>query len=180
MQAFATILAAQRAALLAAAPRITETYAQTLLALVTLRVQRDGLTGKLYSNRDFPLLWFKDRALNAAGRAWLEGKKKRKKEERKSDPANWAGFRAAQGLPVDAVTLTYTGGMFRSLTIAAGSNNAGVYTARAVASDTESADKVKYNQKRYGDFLQALPGEVAQGAAYVQSETARVLRGATV
>ena len=169
MQSFATVLAAQRAALLAAAQRITETYAQTLLALVTLRVQRDGLTGKLYSGRLIPTFLFADKALNASGRTYVKNNKL----------GNWAGFRAAQGLPVDAVNLTYTGGMFRSLTTVAAGASGAVYGAKVVAADEESARKVKFNQQLYGDFLLALPGELAQGAAYVQSETARVLRGAT-
>lgn len=169
MQAFATLLAAQKAALLAAAPRITETYAQTLLALVTLRVQRDGLTGKLYSSRLGPTYGLADKALNAAGRAYVKTNKL----------GNWAGFRAAQGLPVGAVNLTHTGGMFRALTTVPAGVNGTVYAAKVTAADAESADKVKWNQDRYGDFLRATPGELAQGAAYVQTETARVLRGAS-
>ena len=145
-----------------AAPRIVQTMALSGLALVTLRIQRDGLPGKTYSTKDFPLFWFTNKALNAAGNAWLAGKKKRTGAERKSDPANWGGFRRAQGLPSNTVNLTYTGGMFRALHALPGSGSGTLYTAAIAASDSESTAKMQYNMARYGDFLEPMPAEAAQ------------------
>lgn len=166
---------AAAADLRAAAPRLVQTEAQTILALSTLRVQDIGLVGKLYSNRDSPLFWFKDRALNAGGRSWLEAKKKRTKPQRKADPATWAGFRAAQGLPMAAVNLTYSGRMFRSLTTLYTGLIGNVYTANIVASDSESAKVVAYNVKRYGNFLAPTPSEATEATAATNQEVVRIL-----
>jgi len=167
-------IAACKAELLAQAPRIVETQAQTALALVTLRIQSQGL-GVPYSTKDAPLFWFKDRELNGQGKAWYEQKEKRTKPERKTDPATWEGFKKVQGYGSSSVNLTYTGRMFRSLTTIFAGFSGLIYTARIVASDEEEAKKVQYNMARYGDFLQPQGAEVAQVAEVGQVALVRII-----
>jgi len=168
-------IAAAKEALLQAAPGLVEQQAQTQLALVTLRIQSQGLGAYHYASGDYPLYWFKDREINAAGKAWYEKKEKRQDKERATDPANWGGFRAAQGLPADAVYLTYTSRMFRSLTTQQAGSSGTVYTAHLVASEEEGANKVKWNMGRYGDFLAPLPAEAAEVAQVGQQGLQNVL-----
>lgn len=168
MATLSTQLARAKAALLAAAPRITETSLQTLLTLMTLRIQRDGLPGKSYSTKEVNTSWFKANALNEAGRTYAKNNKL----------GTWEGFRQAQGLPGNPVNLTYSGGMFRSLTTAQAGSSGTVFKAKLVAADTESADKVKGNQKRYGDFLQPNTAEVAASRDYVRAEAQRLIKQA--
>lgn len=169
MGSLVTNLQRLRATLLAQAPRIAETYGRVLLASLTLRIQRDGLPGARYSTKPVSTSWFADRALNSAGRAYIKDNKK----------GTWGAFRAAQGLPNGAVNLTYTGRMFRSLTVAQGGNTGTVFRAKIVASERESAAVVGYNQDRYGDFLQPTVAEVAAGRDYVRAEAARLIKEAT-
>ncbi|MGI4864152.1 MAG: hypothetical protein ACRYFZ_09545 [Janthinobacterium lividum] len=160
----------------AAGPRLALLYAQTILALVVLRVQEKGLAGKTYATGDYPLFWFKDKQLNARGKTWYENKKKRTKAERKTDPANWASFRTYQGLSSAVVNLTYTGRMFRSLNaIPAGSNGA-IYYAALAAADMESANKVEWNITRYGNFLKPTEAEEAEARQAVVDEVNRIVK----
>ncbi len=136
------------------APRIVTTQAQTQLALVTLRVQNQGLAGKHYSTKLVPTFFFAKRAFNAGGRAYVKANKKGTSE----------GFRAALGLYTAQVNLTFTGRMFRSLTTLYTGFSGTVYSARIVASDQESAAVVGYNMQHYGDFLAPTASEAAEVA----------------
>ena len=140
---------ATKADLLAAAPRIVQLQAQTQLALVTLRIQSQGLGAYHYSPSLVPTYFFAKKVLNAGGRAYIK----------KNRLGNWGGLRAAQGLPVDGVYLTYTGQMFRSLTSIYGGFSGTVYVGQVEASNQEEAAKVGYNMTRYGDFLAPTPSE---------------------
>lgn len=142
---------ATKSDLLAAAPRIVTVQAQTQLALVTLRIQKQGLAGARYSQTQVPTFFFAKRAFNAGGRAYVKANKK----------GTYAGFRAALGLPSNLVTLTFTGRMFRSLTSIYTGFTGTVYTAGIVASDQEAAALVGYNMARYGDFLAPTAAEIA-------------------
>lgn len=155
------------------APRIVLLQAQTALALVTLRIQNQGLGAYQYSATPVPVFFFAKRALNAAGRAYVQTKQKAKAPRDRL--GTWGEFRAAQGLPSSMVTLTYTGGMFRSLTVVAAGASGAVYQAKIVAADRESAAKVAYNQARYGDFLAPLATEAAEVAQVGQVEINKVL-----
>ncbi|MCC3159682.1 hypothetical protein LJ737_20745 [Hymenobacter sp. 15J16-1T3B] len=161
-----TRLQQAQAALLANGPRIAEIYGAGVLALVRLRIQRDGLIGRVYSSREVPRFFFYNKALNAAGRSYAK----------KGGKGTWAAFRAAQGLPADAVYLTYTGGMFRALLVRAdGTAQAGVFEASLLAADQESANKVKWNTARFGNFLRPLPSEERLAAQSAADEVNRIL-----
>lgn len=156
----------QKQRLLQAAPRIVLTMSATGLALVRLRIQRDGVPGQQYSRALVPTFFFGGQDLNAGGPRY-------RKQHRLG---TWGGFRAAQGLPSDAVTLTYTGRMFNSLAPAAAGQAGPLATARIVASDREGADKVKWNTARYGDFLQPNAAETQQIGAVAEREVQRILQ----
>lgn len=144
METLAERIARQKAQLQAAGPRIVLLQATTGLALIRLRIQRDGLPGKRYSTQLVPTFLFGNKALNAAGRDYVKRNKL----------GTWGGFRAAQGLQSAVVDLTYSGRMFNSLNAANSGGGGSVFTAKLVAADQESARKLGYNQRRYGDFLQ--------------------------
>jgi hypothetical protein len=155
-----------KAELLAQAPRIVETQAQTALALVTLRVQNDGLEGAYYTDKSVPRFFFKTKAFNAGGRDYAKGKGK----------GTYPNFKAASGLKSDVVTLTLTGRMFRSLTTLYTGFSGELYTARIVAADQESANKVQWNMDRYGDFLEPTASEAAEVAQGGQQAVARIIQ----
>lgn len=153
-------------ALRAAAPRIVETQAQTVLALVTLRIQNEGLAGANYTGKLVPRFFFKAKAFNAGGRTYAKAKGK----------GSYPGFKASLGLKSDAVTLTFTGRMFRSLTTLYSGFAGDVFLARIVAADQESAAKVQYNMDRYGDFLRPESDEAATVAEVAQVEVAKIIK----
>lgn len=157
---------AAKAELLAAAPRIVLTQAQAQLALVTLRVQNEGLPGTRYSTKQVPTFFFAKRAFNAGGRAYVKANRKGTNE----------GFRAALGLYTAAVNLTFTGRMFRSLTTIYGGFSGTVYMGQIVASDRESAAKVGYNMGRYGNFLAPTATEAAEIEAVGTRELERIIQ----
>lgn len=167
----ADAIAACKAELLAQAPRIVQVQAQTALALVTLRIQSQGL-GVPYSTKGVPVYFFEGRAQNAAGRDYI---KRKEKEKGKARLGTWQEFKQAQGYGSTSVNLTYTGRMFRSLTTIFAGFSGLIYTARIVASDQEEAQKVQYNMDRYGDFLQPQGAEVAEVAEVAQVELARII-----
>jgi hypothetical protein len=154
-------------ALLQEGGRIALGMAQTSLALTVLDIQKNGLPSKpKYSIKLVPTWYFKYRALNEAGRTYVK----------KNKLGNWGSFRRAQGLPSDVVNLTYSGRMLRSLQPLLVSSAEGRSTAKIVASTREDADKLKYNQERYGDFLEPTPSIRGELNVYATRETTAILR----
>lgn len=149
-----------------AGPRLALLKATVLLALITLRVQSEGLVGYRYSTNPVPTYFFKKEVLNAGGRAYIK----------KNRSGTWAGLRAAEGLPVDAVYLTHSGRMIRSLTATEAAASGAVFYAQIVAADRESARKVEYNIQRYGNWLKPTPSEEAEANAAVAAEVNRILK----
>ncbi len=165
-------LQAARAAILSEAPRIVEAQAQTALALVTLRVQNEGL-GVPYSQTLVPVFFFANRTLNAGGRDYIKRQQKQKGPQR--GLGTYVGLRGAQGLPTASVNLTYSGRTFRSLTTLYVGVSGTIYRAALVAADAESARVVGYNQQRYGDFLAPNASELAQVQQVGQEALAAIL-----
>lgn len=159
-------IAATKAALTVAAPDIVRKQAQTVLALVTRRIQNEGLAGANYTGKLVPRFFFKAKAFNAGGRAYAAEKKK----------GSYPGFKAALGLKSDVVTLTFTGRMFRSLQTVYTGFSGSIYTAAIVASDQESADKVRFNMDRYGDFLEPESDEAAEVAEVGREALGRIIQ----
>lgn len=152
--------------LLLAAPRLVLTYAADGLALVRLRIQRDGLPGRTYSDNPLPGFWLNP--TNAAGRAYV----KREKQP------TYRGLRDAQGMEAGAVNLTYTGGMWRSLLPAPAGLAGSIATARIVASDRENAQKLAWNLAREGDFLEPNPQERALIGRSLKAAADRIIQQA--
>ncbi|OGX80830.1 hypothetical protein BEN47_06120 [Hymenobacter lapidarius] len=148
-----------------AAPRLALLRAQTALALVTFRVQSQGVAGPGYSTTPVPSFLFTSKAFNAGGRAYIK----------KNKLGTYKGFRDALGLPTAYVNLTFTGRMFRSLQASAAGVSGAVAQARIVASTQEDADKVGYNTKQRGDFLAPNAAERAEIAAVTQREVTRII-----
>jgi hypothetical protein len=162
-------LALAKAQLLQQGPRIVQTQAQTGLALVALRIQEQGLPGRpQYSTNLFPTFLFAKRALNAGGRDYIK----------KNKLGTWGQFRAAQGRRSDVVDLSYSNRMWRSLTVAPAGGVGALFSAKVVAADQESADKVRHNTERYGDFLNPLPAEAAEVAQVGKTEIGRIINQA--
>lgn len=149
-----------------AAPRLVQGMAAEGLALVRMRIERDGLPGKNYSANFVPTFLFASQTLNAAGKAYIK----------QNRLGNWGGLRAAQGLPSDRVTLAYTVRMWNSLSAALAGGTGTIYQAKVVSADKEGAEKVKHNKARYGDFLQPNERETKLVAASADKEIQRILQ----
>jgi hypothetical protein len=124
-----------------------------------------GVPAYLYrgKDKDYP------KALNAAGRKYIdrkikEGEKYNAKKGQASGGSrfnpflkagyiNWKGLRAAQGLQTSKVDLTYTGRMLQNINVIDVRVIGNIYQAVLGGTDRETRDKLKYNRKRYGDFL---------------------------
>lgn len=143
LRAYSARLRAAAAALEAEGPRIVETMAQTARVLAQQRIQERGVAGAAYSQNLVPTFFFAKRALNAGGRQYVK----------KNKLGTWGGFRQAQGRQSQFVDLTYTGHMFQSLQTRRQPGEPGVFRAETVASDQESAKKLRYNLERYGNFM---------------------------
>lgn len=169
MSTLAEAIAAVRTALPTEAPRIVQTMAQTSLALVTSRVQNQGL-GVPYSQNPVPVYLFADKALNAGGKAYVKQQQKQAK-----GLGTWAGFRGAQGLPTGSVNLTYSGRMFRALTTVYVGSSGTVYSAQITSADDETARLVGYNTLRYGDFLAPTASEQATVQQVGQGELEKIV-----
>lgn len=158
-------------------PAITTEMAGTALSYKITQIRRNrglfsnakysdhpGVPAYLYKgkNGDYP------RALNGAGRAYIN---RQIKEAQRYKPksgtgggakfnrfskvgfVNWKGLRAAQGLPVSKVDLTYTGRMFQNIGITDVRIIGNSCQATIGGTDQETKNKLKWNMARYGDFL---------------------------
>jgi hypothetical protein len=159
-------LATAKAQLTLESPRVALTYAQAGLALVTRRVQEQGLPGRAYSDRPIPKFWLKP--TNGAGRAYLKREKK----------PTYKGLRGAQGMVTAVVNLTYTGAMLRSLHPVPAGVRGAVSFVKVVASDEQNAQKLAHNLKREGNFLEPNAQEQAQLQQVVQREFTAIINKA--
>lgn len=167
-------------------PSIMKEVGETMLSFTLTEIRRNGgirsnaqysnnpgVPAYLYrgKNKDYP------KALNAAGRAYIESKIKYSKRiagfkakdlasqgidrfpRGSANPFNYAGFinwkglRAAQGLQITKVDLTYSGRMLQSVTFTGNTTSGDVFRVIFGGSDMETRDKLKWNFERYGDFL---------------------------
>lgn len=163
---------AAKQALLAAAPGIVEQQAQTLLALRVLDIQTNGL-GVPYSTRRVPAFFFYNKALNAAGRAYVKQKSKQKNP--KDRTGTWEEFKQAQGYGSASVNLTYSGRTLRSLTTIGAGQQGTQFYARIVAADQQGARIIGYLFARYGDFLAPNAAEAAEVAKVGQVAVERII-----
>lgn len=146
-------------------PQIADEIAVSTLSVVKDRSINEGIiikgqegTQPNYSTNTFYTSSLKGKELNSGGRAYVAANKK----------GNWAGFRAAQGLPADKVNLSYTNRMWTGIQVIRTVNNGyGKYLSVVGAVDSETQKIVAGNVQRYGMFLDPTPEEtqIAQEVA---------------
>lgn len=131
---------------------ISEEVALNALALITNRIQQEGLPNKpRYSSNKVPaFLYLLDggRKLDTEQtRAFVRRKVKQK------DMTNWAEIRNAHGNQSAFVDLTFTGRMWQNTgivdTVRVGNN----FITIIGGLDREVKDKLQWNAKRYGTFF---------------------------
>ncbi|WP_313515645.1 hypothetical protein [Sphingobacterium sp.] len=133
-------------------------------ALVVRRIQSEGIPGETYSDKGIPAYFY-------AGFSVTAGKNKGKtydssyprlnsgfdrmveKKLKKKESISWKDVREANGLQTGFVDFTFTGRSFQNLNIVSVERSGFISRAYLGASDPESAQKLFYGFKQYGDFL---------------------------
>jgi hypothetical protein len=164
-------------------------------ALAERNIKEAGFGAK-YSLNKIPAWFLHGKELNQKGVKFLsdrgvdegtgaqgEAKKQRRKKKGDPDPGkfdtltNWSEFRAAQGLPVDHVDLSYSNKMWANMQPLKPYQSLYKFYAPLGATNTEAQDKMNFNRDRYGDFIsKALTEENRDTLAnVVMDEVAAVL-----
>jgi len=111
------------------------------------RTIKDKGFGEVYSQTTVPA-WFMDgKELNNAGSNFIAKKKKA------GEQTNWSEFRAAQGLQVGHVDLSYSNTMWASMQPEEPREEGGIIRAPLAGGNVESQNKMNWNYDRYGDFI---------------------------
>ena len=150
--------------LLRLTPAVLETMLVTGKSLIEDRIQREGLLGEEYSNREVPTFYFKGKELNQAGRSYIKLEKL----------GTWGDFREAQGLQSDYVDLTYTGAMWAGIVVVQTSQAGYVFIGEMGGRTPDIQEVLNANISRYGDFLVLSPEE-EQDVAEIHLDMARQL-----
>jgi len=121
-----------------------ETIALDGKVFVQNRIQESGINDKgnplkAYSDNKLPAFFFTD----------PDRPKRLSKEEAANYPdgISYVDYRKAKGLPVDRVTLTVTGEMWRSIGIVEEREDDGTYIAFLGGRDQETINKIAWNYK---------------------------------
>lgn len=159
-----------REAVEAKLPDIAVSLTLSAKALSERNIKDKGF-GKMYSENKIPAWFLHGKELNGSGTTFLAnhgvnekgeqgaGKKKRRKKKGDPDPGhfdtltNWKEFRAAQGLPVDHVDLSYSNMMWANMQPVKVEQRGDVYLAPLGATNVEAQNKMNWNRDRYGDFI---------------------------
>jgi len=133
-------------------PNETLLIAKEALALIRRRIQTEGedLNGVQlghYSDVPLPPFYFDNKSINASGAKAVEAAKK------KGVGLSYKGFRRANNLPTDKVTLTFTGGMWREMDVQITENDQNKTTALIEPRTARSRQVALYNSERYGNIL---------------------------
>lgn len=158
-------------------PDVSREMAGTVLSYTLAGLRKNGIPGNpKYSNKaGVPAYLYRGKnkdyakALNGAGRAFIDKKIKEGEDARKvkkdgfkgykpfgasnAGMINWKQLRKAQGLQVSNVDLTYSGRMFQSTGITGTKNRGTSYVTMIAGMDRETRNKLQFNFKRYGEFL---------------------------
>lgn len=126
-------------------PIISEEIATNAMALIINRIQQEGLQGRFYSENELPKFFFHDRELNEGGRRLLRNKKKK--------GISYKEWRAANGLQVGHVDLTYSGRMFQNISVTGTVRIGDRFVTIVGGVDKEVKDKLIWNARRFGDFF---------------------------
>lgn len=127
-------------------PEVATLISLTAKAFAERTIKDKGF-GEVYSQTTVPA-WFMDgKELNNAGAAFIAKKKKAKEK------TNWGEFRAAQGLQVAHVDLSYTNTMWASMAPEEPHEEGGIIRAPLAGGNLETQNKMNWNYERYGDFI---------------------------
>lgn len=131
---------------LAAMPAIMQDYAYEARVLAERNILERGF-GENYSTTEVPAFFFYGKQINAQGKQIVEKKKKEK------EGLSWSAFKAAQGLPVDHVTLSYSNEMWRGLSVLEVRRDGDRFIAYLGGNNKDAQQKLNWNYARYGDFV---------------------------
>lgn len=155
-------------------PLISEELATNAMALIIDRIQKEGLPGKSYSTNKLPAWWFADdkKILNAGGRALLQKQEKNKLRsvlkqqygeniklkkggsvDDLDEGISYHEWRAANGLQVAFIDLTFTGRMFQNVQVLGTIRRGDNFITILGATDAENKKKLEWNRIRFGDFF---------------------------
>lgn len=159
------------AAVLEKLPEIAIVLTQSAKALAERNTKEKGFGAK-YSQNKIPAWFLHGKELNQKGTKFLQdrgvdmqtgkqgdAKKKRRKKGETADPGhfdkmtNWSEFRAAQGLEIDHVDLSYSNKMWANMQPVRVEQKGDIYLAPLGATNTEAQNKMNWNHERYGDFV---------------------------
>jgi hypothetical protein len=149
-------LEALPAKLEAGIPEILQEVALNGVALITNRIQQEGLPGKQqYSAKKVPAYLFLldgGRKLDTEQtRAFVRSVVKRKQKEMRV--TNWAEIREAHGNQSAFVDLTFTGMMWRGVTVLSNEQQGALFRVVVGGINAEVQKKLKWNAERYGNFF---------------------------
>lgn len=126
---------------------LMEMSANNGFALVSNRIQSEGIAGKSYSTNKLPTYYFQDKELNAGGRSLIVSAKK------SGEGIDYKSWREANGLQTTFIDLSYTNRMWQDIGIIATFKTGDSYTVTVGGKDQETKDKLDWNTQRFGDFL---------------------------
>lgn len=127
-------------------PAIAENVANSTKTIAERNINDFGF-GAEYSQKQVPAFFFYDKALNQAGRDIV------KKKIEDNEGLSWGGFREAQGLPADHVTLNYSNRMWGGIVIIRSEKTGQKFIAYLGHTNREGQDKMNWNYERYGNFI---------------------------
>ncbi len=116
----------------------------------------DGSGFKPYSKKGVPAFLLFNKALNSAGRSFVEQKSKSK------ELVTWGEFRGAQGLPEDKVNYSYTGRMWANTQVRIMNVSPGVSLAVIEGGNKETQDKLGFNSDRDKNVLEPSELEIEE------------------
>lgn len=135
--------------LINAMPTISVQVTSKFLVAKIQQIRKVGI-GQ-YSTKTYSASFLKGKELNAAGKSFIENKRKAKQK------TNWKEFRMAQGLQGSFVDVSYSGQMLNSTGIQKNNRVSYIYYSTIGGRNAEAKMKLEANRKRYGDFLRPTP-----------------------
>lgn len=149
--------------------KICETVALDARALITNRIQQQGLGGQFYSENPLPTFFYEGRELNGGGRSIL------KRKDKKKEGLSYKEWREANGLQAEHVDLSFTNRMWQNLVIIGTFKDGENYTTVIGGGDEETKKKLEWNTKRYGSFLKLNADEETILKALLDKELSNLL-----
>lgn len=143
--------------------KLVTTMVITAKALSERNIKERGF-GKEYSDYKLPVFFFIGKELNAGGTEYIESRKETKSKKIKKleditekdladGMGNWGEFRAAQGLQVEHVDLSYSNKMWASMSPTEVQEIGLIFRSELGSTNEEGQSKMNFSFERYGDFI---------------------------